>query len=80
METAAEADNMAGEDPEIDVNDDSVADPPEAAPNEGVKEKTGFRGGKRNRHKILFPCMLNGCGGGYVPDWKYDEIKGPFLG
>ena len=49
VETEAEADNMPGEDPEIDENDDPVADPPETAPNEGVKEKTGSRGGKRNR-------------------------------
>ena len=68
VETEAEADNKAGEDPEIDENDDSVADPSETAPNEGVKEKTGSRGGKRNRK--WSPCFLNGhngCGGGYIP-------------
>ena len=30
VETEAEADNMPGEDPEIDENGDSVADSPEA--------------------------------------------------
>ena len=48
VETVAEADKMSGEDQEIDENDDSVADPPQADADEGVKRKTGSRGGERN--------------------------------
>ena len=56
---------MSGEDPEIGENDDSVADPPEAAADEGVKEKTGSRGGERNRK--IGPCYWwNGCGRGHL--------------
>ena len=60
VETVAEADKMSGEDQEIDENDDSVADPPQADADEGVKRKTGSRGGERNRK--FGPCFWNGCG------------------
>ena len=76
METEAEADNMAGEDPEIDENDDSVADPPEAAANEGVKRKTGSRGGKRNRKWDICKYIWGGgCGSGYLPPGLNLNIK-----
>ena len=87
METAAEADNMAGEGPEIDENDDSVAEPPSAAANEGVKRKTGSRG-ERNRKFYICKYMLGGgCGGGHIipiDHRKYEirncpHCKGPLL-
>ena len=77
VETEAQAENKAGEDPEIDENDDPVADPPQAAANEGVQEKTGSRGGKRNRWSPI--CGWNGkCQP--IPKWWKDlpnKVKCP---
>ena len=53
---------MSGEDPEIGENDDPVADPPEAAANEGVKRKTGSRGERNRKFDICKYMWGAGCG------------------